>query len=123
MGPLDRGDASETSFNSQISSVFKVPFKKDLYIAIADRWNGPITEPGFADGTLSRQVRKGFEDGFIKKKMDATDEQVMKRWGGLNVNTSLARHVWLPIRWDGDRPWIEWRDGWSLDEFETFEAS
>ena len=26
------------SFHSQISSVFKVPGKKDLYIACADRW-------------------------------------------------------------------------------------
>ena len=32
------GDNSNTSFHSQISSVFKVPGKKDLYIACADRW-------------------------------------------------------------------------------------
>jgi signal transduction histidine kinase/ActR/RegA family two-component response regulator len=31
-------DESNTSFHSQISSVFKVPGKKDLYIACADRW-------------------------------------------------------------------------------------
>ena len=31
-------DSSDTSFHSQISSVFKVPGKKDLYIACADRW-------------------------------------------------------------------------------------
>lgn len=31
-------DPSHTSFHSQISSVFKVPGKKDLYIACADRW-------------------------------------------------------------------------------------
>ena len=31
-------DESRTSFHSQISSVFKVPGKKDLYIALADRW-------------------------------------------------------------------------------------
>lgn len=32
-------DALEnTSFNSQISSVFMYPGKKDLYIALADRW-------------------------------------------------------------------------------------
>lgn len=32
------GDKTKTSFHSQISSVFKVPNKKDLYIACADRW-------------------------------------------------------------------------------------
>ena len=31
-------DASHASFNSQISQVFKVPGKRDLYIALADRW-------------------------------------------------------------------------------------
>lgn len=31
-------DPSHTSFHSQISSVFKVQGKKDLYIAVADRW-------------------------------------------------------------------------------------
>ena len=35
--PLPR-DTSRTSFRSQISSVFKHPHKKDLYIALADRW-------------------------------------------------------------------------------------
>ena len=31
-------DPSNTSFHSQICSIFKVPNKKDLYIALADRW-------------------------------------------------------------------------------------
>lgn len=31
-------DESHTSYHSQISSVFKVNGKKDLYIAVADRW-------------------------------------------------------------------------------------
>ncbi|WP_298598381.1 family 43 glycosylhydrolase [uncultured Sphingorhabdus sp.] len=118
LGPLDRGDSSETSFNSQISSVFKVPFKKDLYIAIADRWFGTIDDPEFADGTLSRKVRKAFENHFIKKNRDAEDTAILKKWGRLNIDTSRATHVWLPVKWDGDRPWIEWRDSWSLDEFE-----
>jgi len=33
-------------------------------------------------------------------------------------NTSISGYAWLPIRFDGDRPVIEWRDEWSLDEFE-----
>jgi Glycosyl hydrolases family 43 len=31
-------DPTGTSFHSQISSMFKYPHKKDLYIALADRW-------------------------------------------------------------------------------------
>lgn len=117
LGAFDRNDPSETSFNSQVSSVFKVPFKKDCYIAIADRWNGPITDPEFADGTLSRKVRKAFENRFIKGEMDAEDRILMERWGDLDVDTSKARHVWLPVRWEDNRPYIEWREEWSLDEF------
>ena len=38
LGDPHPGDESRTSFHSQITSVFKVPGKKDLYIALADRW-------------------------------------------------------------------------------------
>ncbi|MCE5257773.1 MAG: family 43 glycosylhydrolase, partial [Chloroflexi bacterium] len=31
-------DPSESSFRSQITSVFRHPYKKELYIALADRW-------------------------------------------------------------------------------------
>lgn len=55
-------DPTNTSFHSQISSVFKVQGKKDLYIAAADRW--------------------------------------------------------LPLRFEGDRVYIDWKDEWSLDEYE-----
>jgi hypothetical protein len=119
LGSLDRNDPTETSFNSQISSVFKHPGKKDLYIAIADRWNGTsLSGQDFDSGQLSRKVRKAFADRFIHNSMDPEDELMMKRYGGLDVNTSQGRHVWLPIRFDGDRPYIEWRKEWSLDEFD-----
>ena len=117
LGGLDRRDRTETSFNSQISSVFKHPGKKDLYIALADRWNGPLTGPEFESGELSRKMRKAFEDRFIRNAMTPGDEVLMRRYGGLDVNTSLGRHVWLPIRFDGDRPYLDWREEWSLDEF------
>ena len=119
IGSLDSGDRTETSFNSQISSVFKHPGKKDLYIAIADRWLGTsLSGSEFESGELSRKMRKAFANRFINKAMDAEDERLMTKYGGLDVNTSLARHVWLPIRFEGERPYIEWRSEWSLDEFE-----
>jgi hypothetical protein len=34
------------------------------------------------------------------------------------VNTSQADYVWLPLRFEGDRPVIDWHDEWSLDDFE-----
>jgi hypothetical protein len=38
LGDAHPGDPTRTSFRSQISCVFKHPHKKDLYIALADRW-------------------------------------------------------------------------------------
>ena len=32
-------------------------------------------------------------------------------------NTAIADYVWLPIFFDGDRPYIKWMDTWSLDDF------
>lgn len=119
MGSFDRADRTETSFNSQVSAVFKHPGKKDLYIAIADRWLGTsLSGPEFESGELSRKMRKAFADRFIRNAMDAEDEHLMTKYGGLDVNTSQARHVWLPIRFEGERPFVEWRPEWSLDEFE-----
>ena len=44
-----------------------------------------------------------------------------REWGAIDLgepDTSLADYVWLPIRFDGDRPYIDWRDEWTIDEFE-----
>jgi len=38
LGDACDSDEQRNSFNSQFSSVFQHPFKKDLYIALGDRW-------------------------------------------------------------------------------------
>lgn len=119
LGDLHPQDRSRTSFNSQISSVFKHPAKKDLYIALADRWLGPLSGPAFASGETSKLVSEAFARRFASppQPLSAEQMQTMARFGGLKVNTSQARYVWLPIRFDGGRPVIEWRAEWSLEEF------
>ena len=61
------GDKTKTSFHSQISSVFKVPNKKDLYIACADRWmpNAPDYDytVRFTTDSLIRTRRKRLRIG------------------------------------------------------------
>ena len=37
--------------------------------------------------------------------------------GHEEAETSEAAYIWLPVRFDGDRPYLEWRDEWSLDEY------
>ena len=30
-------------------------------------------------------------------------------------NTSIARYVWLPIEWEGEKPIIRWQNEWKID--------
>lgn len=32
------------------------------------------------------------------------------------INTSIARYVWLPIEWEGEKPVIRWHDQWRLED-------
>jgi hypothetical protein len=120
IGALHPNDRSRTSFNSQISSVFKHPRKQDLYIALADRWFGPLSGAGFESGRLSELVQSAFAKRFARPPQPFTPDEAraMSFAGPLAINTSQARHVWLPIRFEGERPYVDWRDEWSLDEFE-----
>jgi len=117
LGDLHPSDRSRTSFNSQISSVFKYPYSKDLYIALADRWIPDLPEQEgerFATGDASRVMDKAFGKLFTGEKLSDEESQSMKHQ---RANPTVATYVWLPIRFDGDRPVIEWRDEWSLSEF------
>ena len=120
-------DPSHTSYHSQVSCVFRVPGKKDLFIALADRW-------------LPKQMFLNYEDyaGCFEALFDPAGggkadwapvvEKVRtyeKRTGehvdfspDCKDNTSISDYVWLPIRFDGEMAYLDWRDQWSLDEFE-----
>ncbi|WP_298195535.1 family 43 glycosylhydrolase [Novosphingobium sp.] len=119
LGDLHPRDRTRTSFNSQISCIFRHPGKRDLYIAMADRWMGPQSGADFANGDRSRLVQRAFAKDFARPKQPLTAEERRARFelGGLEVNTSQARYVWLPLTFPGGVPRIDWRDEWSLDEF------
>jgi hypothetical protein len=107
LGDPHRGDPSRTSFRSQISSVFRHPRKRDLYIALADRWLPGLPE---ADSNQESLFRRAYAP-------EATSDRAQT----LNLpeaDTSLATYVWLPIRFEGDIPVIEWLDEWRIEDFE-----
>lgn len=103
-------DASRTSYQSQISSVFKHPHKNDLYIALADRWLPQLPEdmPNVYDVVAA--MARG-----ETPPSTGNDQTVMAAVRG--ENTAIADYVWLPIRFDGDRPSIAWLDEWSPHDF------
>ncbi|KQN90828.1 hypothetical protein ASE90_16715 [Sphingomonas sp. Leaf67] len=121
IGDLHPTDPSRTSFNSQISFIFKHPDKRDLYIALGDRWMPDVADrPNFASGELSELVRSGIAKATAKprKPMSPAERSAVGISAQIaNVNTSISRYVWLPIEFRDGRPTIAWRDEWTIDEY------
>lgn len=112
LGNPHPADTSCTSFHSQISSVFRVQGKKDLYIACADRWQPDYQNLPFEEYAL-----------FFRSLFDPeTDPSVRKNMKGLpedrKANTSRSEYVWLPIRFEGDMLVIDWLDEWRIEDYE-----
>ena len=110
-------DASCASFNSQISQVFKVPDKQNMYIALADRWvpNYPV------DAKLADILERCTAQSFDSENYKATPEetQIMMNSPMLDsANTSCADYVWLPVTFEDDKPKIYWHDSWRVSDFE-----
>ena len=83
--------------------------------AMADNIFGPWTEMGNpcrgmgADKTFQGQSTfvipvQGMPDTFIA---------MFDRWKQWNLSDS--RYVWLPVRFENDVPFVEWRDSWTLN--------
>lgn len=109
-------DVENTSFQSQIASVFKVPGKKDLYIALADRWLvGELPLP-YKD--LEKVFAWRYAPDIYDIPTDITAEtgESLKNLG--TPNTSIADYVWLPLRFEGEKVYLEWREEWTFEEFE-----
>ncbi len=114
LGTPHPSDESRTSFHSQVSSVFKVPGKKDLYIACADRWLPALADvPYDLFAGLAKKVFSG-EPGALSEAEDALYRRIQNH----KENTAMADYVWLPLRFEGETITIDWRDEWRLDEFE-----
>lgn len=107
-------DDSCSSYNSQISCVFKHPKKQDLYIAMADRW-----VPEF-------EINKERYDSLVritslfhkqKTKIKLRDFFLAAKAPFMRANTSIANYVWLPVKFDGEKAFIEWYDEWRVEDY------
>ncbi len=104
-------DITKSTYHSQASSIFKHPFIDDLYIMIADRW--------LVDLDLSKLewITNGYRILQAEPPVDThglTWEEV-RQYSKRDI--SKAAYVWLPIQFDGDRPYIKWYDSWKIDDF------
>ena len=109
LGNPHPGDLSRTSFHSQISSVFKVEGKKDLYIACANRWVPDHMEYEYEE-------YKAFYEALFDP--DAAGRPENKFGDDSARNTSIADYVWLPLRFDGEMVYIDWKEEWRIEDYE-----
>ena len=108
LGNTHPEDESNTSYHSQISCIFKVEGKKDLFIACADRWVPEETDREYEK--YAKLYERYFAEG---------DESVLQeRELNTDVNTSFADYVWLPFCFDGDMAYLVWQDEWRIEDYE-----
>ena len=94
-------DIKRTSFDSQISCIFKHPKHDNLYIAMADRWLVDLPED-LPD--MQKLLDRVFDD--TKEPVPFDERTYTKK------NTSIAEYVWLPIEFIDGQPIIRWYDEW-----------
>ena len=117
MGNPHIEDDTNASFNSQISQVFKVPGKKDLYVSLADRWVPGYPVDARRADLIERAIAAHYEPGKYQvspeEKMELMKSPMLE-----SANTSMADYVWLPLAFEGDRVCIRWQDEWKLEDYE-----
>ncbi len=104
-------DDSNTSFHSQISSVFKVAGKKDLYIACADRWLPKAMNRNY------EKYAKVFE-AIFNPSAEPFDFSAISAEAREPEDTCNADYVWLPIRFDGEMAYLDWKEEWRIEDYE-----
>ncbi|MBD5101988.1 MAG: family 43 glycosylhydrolase [Subdoligranulum sp.] len=110
LGDPHVNDASCSSFNSQISKVFRVE-GTDQWIAMADRWVPEYPVDARIADLFMRVVASTYEP----EHYQATDEE-RKEMYAANVletaRTEIADYVWLPVEWEDGMPRLRWQERW-----------
>ena len=118
LGNTHPSDTSRTSFNSQISSIFKHPAKKELYIALADRWLPHFPElvgESFYTGEVYNRIEAIFQS---MHDPDAKPSDVPQQMPDAQINGDAnSRYVWLPLNFDNEYPIVKWLDEWRIEDY------
>ena len=113
-GCIHTEDETHTSYHSQISCIFKVQGKKDLYIACADRWLPKLQHLKY--DVYSELFRNAFDPD--RRSEDSVKEMQAYLGDDSHRNTSISDYAWLPLRFEGEKVFIDWKDEWKLEDFE-----
>ncbi|MBR0464029.1 MAG: family 43 glycosylhydrolase [Clostridia bacterium] len=102
-------DISQTTWHSQVSSVFKVPGKKDLYIALADRWLPTLMDIPYE--TYKNAFEAAFDPEFVPT------EKAKYAMPSVVYQTQIADYVWLPLRFEDNMVYLDWKDEWRIEDY------
>lgn len=110
LGNACLNDFNNNSFHAQFSSIFRHPNKKNLYIALGDRWLRDLPE----DLPDMCKVFHGLFNDKAEKIL--ADDQLPQL---TDDNTSEATYVWLPVRFRNDgTPYISYSREWRTEDFD-----
>lgn len=118
LGNPHPADTSNTSYCSQITEVIKIPGKRDLYIALADRWM-----PQSCGTDDSKKENTKIKERFRNHKPNQPNFEEVVLHDMTNVKrtdwdvTNKATYVWLPITWENGMPKLYWKDGWKIEDY------
>ncbi|MDB5279622.1 MAG: glycoside hydrolase [Ferruginibacter sp.] len=118
LGNPHPADTSHTSYCSQITDVIKIPGKKDLYVALADRWM-----PETCGTNIPRQEEDKIRERYKSLKPRERNSKEVALTDMRNIRrtdwdvTTKATYVWLPITWENGVPKIYWKEAWKLEDF------
>ena len=116
LGNPHPGDDSNTSYHSQITSVFKVPGKKDLYIALADRWRPESMDVPYSE--IEKLYATICTPALPQEERSAASARLRELGSDRSNNTSIADYVWLPFTFENGMPTLHWCDEWKVEDFE-----
>ena len=114
IGNPHRNDSSSASFNSQVSFIFQAPHWGNFYLVMADRWVPKYVVTRERYQQILRVVAHQSDKSYKPKLADYLTVASAPFLG--TANTSIAEYVWLPMRFEGEMPVIDWHDEWTVDE-------
>lgn len=112
LGNPHPNDVTNTSYHSQISSVFKVD-GRDIYIACADRW---LPDRMFLEYEMYARL---FECSHMPNgggaDWDILRNECDKHGISAAPDISKADYVWLPFQFDDEMGYLDWHNEWTPD--------
>ncbi len=108
-GDPSREDSTNSSFNSQLTQIFKIPGKADCYIALADRWVPEYPVDARLAEVLQRVIASYTDpehyNSTEKEREELANSPILKY-----AISSIADYVWLPLTFQNGHAVITWKD-------------